>query len=37
MKFDKADHIKPLTRFNPKISIKNTQLFNCKEYEIKKT
>lgn len=33
MKFDKSDHIKPLTRFNPKISIKNTQLFNCKEYE----
>lgn len=33
MGFTEKDHIKPLTRFKPELSVKNTQLFNCKEYE----
>lgn len=30
--FDASDHINPKSRFNPDISIKNTQLFRKKEY-----
>ena len=33
MGFTKKDHIRPLTRFNPEVSIKNTQIFNAKEYQ----
>lgn len=32
MGFKKTDHINPRSRFNPDISIKNTQLFNEKKY-----
>ena len=31
--FKKEDHINPKKRFNPEISIKNTQLFRKKEYQ----
>lgn len=33
MNFSNKDHIAPKSRFNPEISIKNTQLFKNKEYE----
>lgn len=33
MGFTKKDHVKPLSRFNPELSIKNTQIFNAKEYQ----
>ena len=32
LNFKKEEHINPKSRFNPEISIKNTQLFNKKEY-----